>query len=84
MAGWFERAFPNPAFAGVARSAVFAGYGREHGRSGAGGLYGLRKHPTCVGKTMCFTLSRTSARKHPHVCGEDPERSLNFFLHTWY
>lgn len=76
MAGWFERAFPNPAFAGVARSAVFAGYGREHGRSGAGGLYGLRKHPTCVGKTMCFTLSRTSARKHPHVCGEDFPASI--------
>lgn len=76
MAGWFERAFPNPAFAGVARSAVFAGYGREHGRSGAGGLYGLRKHPTCVGKTMCFTLSRTSARKHPHVCGEDRQKEL--------
>ena len=23
-------------------------------------------------------------RKHPHMRGEDPERSLNFFLHTWY
>lgn len=34
MAGWFERAFPNPAFAGPARPAVLAGYGREHGRRG--------------------------------------------------
>ena len=34
VAGWFERAFPNPAFAGPARPAVLAGYGREHGRRG--------------------------------------------------
>lgn len=25
---------------------------------------------------MCFTLSRTSARKHPHVCGEDRQKEL--------
>ena len=40
--------------------------------------------PTCVGKTRYALLKEHVHRKHPHMRGEDPERSLNFFLHTWY
>ena len=40
--------------------------------------------PTCVGKTSLPGLKTGAIRKHPHMRGEDPERSLNFFLHTWY
>ena len=71
MAGWFERAFPNPAFAGPARPAVLAGYGREHGRRGVGRLYGLKIAPTCVGKTgITFSIGAVR-QKHPHMRGED-------------
>ena len=44
----------------------------------------LRNTPTCVGKTTGLTLPLNKNWKHPHMRGEDPERSLNFFLHTWY
>ena len=40
--------------------------------------------PTCVGKTKTGVGGPREGRKHPHMRGEDPERSLNFFLHTWY
>ena len=43
-----------------------------------------RNTPTCVGKTLQGPPSISSVQKHPHMRGEDPERSLNFFLHTWY
>ena len=43
-----------------------------------------RNTPTCVGKTSPCSSSTFAAKKHPHMRGEDPERSLNFFLHTWY
>ena len=49
----------------------------------ASGSYG-RNTPTCVGKTFFYRISGTKNKKHPHMRGEDPERSLNFFLHTWY
>ena len=71
MAGWFERAFPNPAFAGPARPAVLAGYGREHGRRGVGRLYGLKIAPTCVGKTTFQFATPMTPEKHPHMRGED-------------
>ena len=44
----------------------------------------LRNTPTCVGKTGKLALPARRTWKHPHMRGEDPERSLNFFLHTWY
>ena len=70
MAGWFERAFPNPAFAGPARPAVLAGYGREHGRRGVGRLYGLKIAPTCVGKTYhSFSLPDFPLETPPHAWG---------------
>ena len=31
-----------------------------------------RNTPTCVGKTFTLLLLKVFARKHPHVCGEDP------------
>lgn len=71
MAGWFERAFPNPAFAGPARPAVLAGYGQEHGRRGVGRLYGLKIAPTCVGKTGNKRQDGCTNWKHPHMRGED-------------
>ena len=40
--------------------------------------------PTCVGKTCTTNANIERQGKHPHMRGEDPERSLNFFLHTWY
>ena len=40
--------------------------------------------PTCVGKTANARTGPLFLKKHPHMRGEDPERSLNFFLHTWY
>ena len=70
MAGWFGRAFPNPAFAGPARPAVLAGYGREHGRRGVGRLYGLKIAPTCVGKTYhSFSLPDFPLETPPHAWG---------------
>ena len=89
MAGWFERAFPNPAFAGPARPAVLAGYGREHGRRGVGRLYGLKIAPTCVGKTPAILHRHRARRKHPHMRGEDLPPFLFFKIametppHAW-
>ena len=31
--------------------------------------------PTCVGKTLPPQVRAGDARKHPHVCGEDPRSS---------
>ena len=47
-------------------------------------FYVHRNTPTCVGKTRNGEEPEIAAQKHPHMRGEDPERSLNFFLHTWY
>ena len=47
-------------------------------------LYRGRNTPTCVGKTGDDKQVVALRWKHPHMRGEDPERSLNFFLHTWY
>ena len=35
--------------------------------------------PTCVGKTARICAFPGQTRKHPHMCGEDTKRSLNFF-----
>ena len=40
--------------------------------------------PHAWGRLVKSFLPVRVAQKHPHMRGEDPERSLNFFLHTWY
>ena len=42
------------------------------------------KHPHMRGEDGIPPPISASRPKHPHMRGEDPERSLNFFLHTWY
>ena len=57
-------------------------WGRPYAMHGNRVLFG--NTPTCVGKTLLENGIQAREEKHPHMRGEDPERSLNFFLHTWY
>ena len=44
----------------------------------------LETPPHAWGRLRRIIGVSENTKKHPHMRGEDPERSLNFFLHTWY